>query len=127
MNHPLEPCQCHGKSVCSACAYYIALYRRKRAIKAILRGITGAVLTAALISGTMAATRANGLVLKNTVNVAVASPTESGLLSRPNLTVYGRDASIRKVGGVATFTFLTSRPPNARKNANGGYQSHVGA
>jgi hypothetical protein len=78
--------------------------------------------------GTIAATRANGLVLKNTVNVAVASPTESGLLSRPNLTVYGRDAPVRKAGGVATFTFLTSRPPYAQRCAAGGFsQSHFGA
>lgn len=70
--------------------------------------------------GTMTATRSNEPMLENIINVAVASPTESGLLSRPNTLVYGRDASIRKVGGVATFTFSTSRPPYAQRCAAGG-------
>ncbi len=80
------------------------------------------------IHGTIAATRASGLVLENTFNVAVASPTESGLLSRPNTLVYGRGAPVRKAGGVATFTFSTPRPPYAQWCAAGGFsQSHFGA
>jgi hypothetical protein len=102
--------------------------RRKQAFKAFARVVLWLVFKAALVSGTIAATPVMGLVRSNTViNVAVQSLTESRLLSRPNTLVFGRGASIRKVDGVATFTFETPRPPNARSNANGGYQSHVGA
>ena len=40
---------------------------------------------------------------------------------------FGRDGLVRKAGRMAVSMFLTSRPPNARKNADGGYQSHTGA
>ena len=40
---------------------------------------------------------------------------------------FGRDGLVRKAGRMALSMFLTSRPPDARKNANGGFQSHNGA
>ena len=40
---------------------------------------------------------------------------------------YGRDGLVRKAGRMAESMFLTSCPPDARKNANGGFQSHSGA
>lgn len=40
---------------------------------------------------------------------------------------FGRDGLVRKAGRMACSMFLTSRPPDARKNANGGFQSRHGA
>jgi hypothetical protein len=127
MNHPIEPCQCHSKSLCSTCAYYIALYRRKRAIKAILRDITGAVLTAALVSGTMAATRASGLVLQNTVNVAAATlAVKQGFITSESHGLWTGCASPQ--GWRRGYVHVLNTPSTyALQNAAGGYQSHVGA
>jgi hypothetical protein len=94
--------------------------RRKQAFKALARVVLWLVFTVALVSGTIAATLGMGLVCRNAVIEAVASPTESGLLSRPNTLVFGRGASIRKVDGVASITLRTPRPPYACRNANGG-------
>ena len=51
----------------------------------------------------------------------------SWVFSRPNTLVYGRDGLVREAGRMAYSMFLTSRPPYARRNANGGLQSQYGA
>ena len=73
-------------------------------------------------------------VLENTIGIAGNLP-DSEVFSRPefgsagfsHLHGFGRDGLVRKAGRMATSMFLTSRPPNARKNADGGFQSQVGA
>jgi hypothetical protein len=78
-----------------------------------------------------------GLVRRNT-NVAVATLTEkrgfflskfgagrSVCAAMPD--GFGRGGLVRKAGRVATFTFLTPCPPDARRNVKGGFLSHVGA
>jgi hypothetical protein len=83
-------------------------------------------------------TEPKGLVCSDTMNVAVATPTESGVLACPKFKAsrhslaamskgFGQGARIRKVRGVATFTSLTPCPPYARSGADGGFKSHVGA
>ena len=69
-----------------------------------------------------------GLVRKNIVSDSGAfTHALSWVFSRPNTLVYGRDGLVREAGRMAESMFLTSRPPYARKNANGGIQSHSGA
>ena len=51
----------------------------------------------------------------------------SWVFSRPEHFGFGRDGLVRKAGRMAESMFLTSRPPDARKNADGGFQSHSGA
>lgn len=83
-------------------------------------------------------TEPKGLVCRNTMNTAVAAPTESGVLACPKFKAgrqsmavmpkdFGQGALVRKVGGVAVFTLRTPCPPYARRNADGGFQSHTGA
>ncbi|WP_310627726.1 hypothetical protein [Limnohabitans sp.] len=97
-----------------------------------------AINTKSIIDGTITSTPAMGPVLENTMNTAVATSTESGVLSCPNTGVvrhsltsmshgFGQGARIRKVRGVAVFTFSTPCPPNALEYAEGGFQSHTGA
>lgn len=69
-----------------------------------------------------------GLVLKNIViDSGAFTHALSWVFSRPEHSVFGRDGLVRKAGRMAESMFLTSRPPYARKNANGGFQSHSGA
>ena len=69
-----------------------------------------------------------GLVLKNIViDSGAFTHALSWVFSRPEHSVFGRDGLVRKAGRMAESMFLTSRPPDARKNANGGFQSHSGA
>jgi hypothetical protein len=123
-NYQDDACHCQCRGICETCQHLRNIRRLGTGYRAWTQGakttLTAAAIGMALVSGTMAATRASGLVCRNAFIEAVASPTESGLLSRPNLTVYGRGALIRKVGGVTTGTFETPRPPYARSNANGG-------
>ena len=51
----------------------------------------------------------------------------SWVFSRPEHFGFGRDGLVRKAGRMAESMFLTSRPPDARKNTDGGFQSHSGA
>lgn len=76
-----------------------------------------------------------GTVHSNTLNVAVQVPTEeSGTLLCPEFSNAaqcrihdcGLGAMVRKAIGVATFTFETPSPPDARSNAEGGFSVHVG-
>lgn len=78
-----------------------------------------------------------GPVRKNTISNAVATPTESGVLACPNSRagrslsmasplVYGQGGPFREAGRVTLLTFLTPCPPNARKNANGGFFTRNG-
>ena len=80
----------------------------------------------------------SGMVPEKRQNTAVATPTESGVLSCPNSRAsrqslaamshgFGQGALVRKAGGVAVFTFFTPCPPDALKNAEGGFKSHTGA
>ena len=134
-------CTCQGRSICSACTHFAAIKLAGPGYRAVWPRAKAIALSMALAlaatSGTMAATPTTGPVLENTLNVAVASPTESGLLSCPNSgtgrtscaamsTVYGQGAPIRKDGGVTTFTFSTPCPPAALENAKGGFSAHVG-
>ena len=72
------------------------------------------------------------LVLKNTTSEAEATHAEKmgfvtfkslagAGVSSPGHQGYGRDEPIRKDGCTASDVFLTSRPPYALKNANGGF------
>lgn len=73
-------------------------------------------------------------VCRNTLNVAVATPTESGDLSCPEfcnaaprrIHGYGLGAVVRKAIGVTTFTLRTPSPPGACRNAPSGFSVHVG-
>lgn len=75
---------------------------------------------------------------EHTIEPAVASPTVSGLLSRPESLAgtgisgpdhqgFGRDEPIRKDGCTAGSVCSTSRPPYALEQAAGGFQSQPGA
>lgn len=88
--------------------------------------------TKSIIDGTITLTPVMGPVHSNTMPVAVATSTESGVLSCPNTGVvrhalaamphgFGQGARIRKVRGVATGTFETPCPPDARSNVEGGF------
>ncbi len=78
------------------------------------------------------ASKPKGPVLENTTSEAVAAPTDSGVLSRPNFRElvrqhphgFGRDGLTRKDGRTASDVFSTSRPPAALENANGGFPCH---
>jgi hypothetical protein len=80
--------------------------------------------------------KAKAQVLENTLGSAVATPTESGVLSRPDFLGalamrrardFGRDGFVRKAGRTAEPVFSTSRPPAALENAAGGFESRSGA
>ena len=82
------------------------------------------------------APKAKAPVLENTFGKAVASPTESGVLSRPDflgvstfgrIYGFGRDGFVRKAGRTALPVFSTSRPPAALENAACGFESRKGA
>ena len=69
-----------------------------------------------------------GLVRKNIViDSGAHTHALSWVFSRPEHFGFGRDGLVRKAGRMAESMFLTSRPPDARKNADGGFQSHSGA
>ena len=80
------------------------------------------------LGATIYATSAMGPVRKNIVIDSEAfTHALSWVFSRSNTLVYGRDGLVREAGRMAESMFLTSRPPDARKNAASGYQSHSGA
>jgi hypothetical protein len=80
-------------------------------------------------------TPAMGPVRKNIIIEVAVNLSDNEVFSRPefgsagfsHLCGFGRDGLVRKAGRMATSMFLTSRPPDARKNADGGFQSQVGA
>ena len=87
-------------------------------------------------SATIHATPAMGSMRKNIViDSGAFTHALSWVFSRQEfvsaglsrLHAFGRDGLVRKAGRMAESMFLTSRPPDARKNANGGFQSHSGA
>lgn len=95
-------------------------------------------LTHLRTGGTMTPTPPAGPVLENTTSEAVASPTESGLLSCPNsgagrgvstakLAGFGRGGPSRKDGRTASDVFSTPCPPDALENAEGGFSTPEGA
>ena len=80
------------------------------------------------LGATIYITSAMGPVRKNTVIDSEAfTHALSWVFSRSNTLVYGRDGLVREAGRMAESMFLTSRTPDARKNAASGYQSHSGA
>jgi hypothetical protein len=87
--------------------------------------------------GTIIATPDTGPVRSNTTSEAVATPTESGVLSCPDSAAshvmrvavpigFGQGALIRKDGGTASDVFETPCPPYARSNAAGGFPTPEG-
>ena len=82
------------------------------------------------------APKAKAPMLENIFGKAVATPTESGVLSRPDFLGvstfgraygFGRDGFVRKAGRTAEPVFSTSRPPVALENAACGFESRSGA
>jgi hypothetical protein len=79
-----------------------------------------------------------GTVHLNTLtNLAVASPTESGLLSCPifragrvlcaaDLGSFGQGAPVRKAGGATRLAFRTPCPPLVSLSASGGFLTYLG-
>lgn len=142
-NYARLVCTCRGRGVCAACTHFAAIHLAGPGYRSYWPRAQAVALSAALgfgpTGGTVAASRECGPVLENTMNVAVATPTESGVLSCPNSGAggapgaamscgFGQGAPVRKAGGVATFTFSTPCPPDALENADGGFSvSHVGA
>ena len=74
----------------------------------------------------------------NTIHTAVATPTdERGFVTSYSLAGagisstgqhgLGRDGATRKDARASVCALLTSRPPDARSKAAGGFQSHTGA
>lgn len=84
---------------------------------------------------TIHATPAMGPVRKNIVSGIAGNLPDSEVFSRPEFVGmgfsmshgFGRDGLVRKAGRMAIPMFLTSRPPDARKNADGGFQPRIGA
>ncbi len=62
----------------------------------------------------------------NTTKLAGNLP-DSEVFSRPDITVFGRDAQNGNACGTTNFVFETSRPPAAHSNAASGLQSQLGA
>ena len=87
------------------------------------------------LGATIQATPAMGPVRKNIVIGIAGNLPDNEVFSRPEFAGmgfpmshgFGRDGLVRKAGRMAIPMFLTSRPPDARKNANGGFQSRIGA
>ena len=82
------------------------------------------------------APKAKAPVLENTFGSAVAAPTESGVLSRPDflgvsifgrIYGFGRDGFVRKAGRTAEPVFSTSRPPASLENVACGFETRSGA
>lgn len=137
-------CLCSGQTLCSACTHLALIARHGPGYRAWMPPAKAVglalvlVLTVATTCGTMAASHASGPVRRNTMNVAVATPTESGVLSCPDSGAgrhslvampqgFGQGAPFREGGGMATFMLRTPCPPDARRSADGGFLSHVGA
>jgi len=64
---------------------------------------------------------------RNTTEVAVATPTESGVFACPESLGYGQGGANRETARMATSMFLTPCPPDDRRKSEGGFQSQVGA
>ena len=142
INYALMACTCQGRMTCKACTHFAAIgmagagYRawwpRARSLALVL------ALAAALTSGTMAATPDRGRCLKNTLRLEAQTPALNGVSScldsrtgyAPRAAMpegFGQGAPIRKDGGVTSLTFFTPCPPDALKNANGGFFTRLGA
>ena len=100
---------------------------------AFFTGVALTRCTSHAMHGTITPAPVNpALVFSDTKSEAVATPTDKrgfvtfkslagAGVSSPGHQGYGRDEPIRKDGCTASDVFLTSRPPDARKNANGGF------
>ena len=86
--------------------------------------------------GDTVTSKAKAPVLENTSRKAVATPTESGVLSRPDflgvskfgcIDGFGRDGFVRKAGRTSLRVFSTSRPSAALENVASGFKSRKGA
>ena len=100
---------------------------------AIFTGVSLTRCTSHAIHGTITPAPVNlALVFSDTKSEAVATPTDKrgfvtfkslagAGVSSPGDEGYGRDGAIRKDARTASDVFLTSRPPYALKNANGGF------
>ncbi len=76
-----------------------------------------------------------GAGASNTLGIAVATPTESGVLSRPKFGIlahghvrgFGRDGQSGNAWRTAIPVLLTSRPPVDRSKSASGFKSRIGA
>ena len=128
--------------------------RRKFTASHLARGIAGGLLVSASAiftgvsltrctshasHGTITPAPVNlALVFSDTKSEAVATPTDKrgfvtfkslagAGVSSPSHQGYGRDGATRKDARASVRALLTSRPPDARSKAAGGFQSHTGA
>ncbi len=122
----------------SSVGVFSRILRPSRSVDCLGMGKVYGLNAMTLFSGTITPTLAMGPVPLNTMYEAVATSTESGVLSCPNTGEvrqalaamphgFGQGARIRKVRGVASYTFRTPCPPDAHLNAEGGFKSHKGA
>ncbi len=69
----------------------------------------------------------NRPMLENIIDSEVHIPTESGIFSRPNSLIFGRDSRSGNARRMAESMFSISRPPVLLENSASGCQSHSGA
>lgn len=135
-NYGRMACTCQGRMTCNTCTHFAAIALAGAGYRAWWPRAQAVALSLALglasTSGTIAASRKNDPVHSNTLKQAVATSTESGVLSCPNSGAgrnlcaatpdgFGQGGLVRKAGRVTCFTFETPCPPDARSNANGGF------
>lgn len=125
--------------------------RRKFTASHLAREAAGSLLLAAVIVSSVSLARCtyramHGTITpalksagaSNTIHTAVAAPTdERGFVTSYSLAGagisstgqhgLGRDGATRKDARASVRALLTSRPPDARSKAAGGFQSHTGA
>ena len=125
--------------------------RRKFTASHLAREAAGSLLLAAVIVSSVSLARCtyramHGTITpalksagaSNTIHTAVATPTdERGFVTSYSLAGagisstgqhgLGRDGATRKDARASVRALLTSRPPDARSKAAGGFQSHTGA
>ena len=137
-NYGRMHCTCQGRMTCNTCTHFAAIGLAGAGYRAWWPRARTVALVLAATSGTMAASRKNDPVRKNTLSNPVATPTESGVLSCPNSGAdrdlcaampdgFGQGGLVRKAGRVTLLTFLTPCPPDALKNAKGGFFTRNGA
>ncbi len=141
-NYCRPSCTCQGRGTCNTCTHFAAINLVGPGYRTYFPRAQAIALSLALgfmgVGGTMAATPQAGPVRKNTMSSAVATSTVSEVLSCPNSGAgrdlcaampdgFGQGGLVRKAGRVTELTFLTPCPPDARKNADGGFFTRSGA